>query len=336
MLGLAALLLAGSSTISAAVGECPSAEALAGLLVSLETPGRIEVRAVGEALEVRLLADSGAVLGEKRIPRGDDCAERTRAIGILVSAWTVDLRRASPPVVATATAAEGGEGEAEARVRIPTPSPLEAGLSIGSALTTSAFYKAALWARAFVAYDVLPFLAVELAGAWLTWGNSDVDTLMTRQTGAFGWSTSVPELRWMIGPALRLSFAEGIGATELIHHARVYLIGGAALGGVMVQCLQGQPIDPDLFGAGAICPESPPGADPFDPVYEPMRFVVAAQLGGGLRIAIGPFIAATIELRAVIYHVRIIRPSATDPSQADRSVLMTPVFVSGGLSWLGG
>ncbi|MCC7382888.1 MAG: hypothetical protein IT384_13710 [Deltaproteobacteria bacterium] len=344
------LLAVGSSTAAAAEPRCPSPATLAEVLARLDVRGHVEVSEQGEALEVRLLADSGAVLGDKRIPLGEDCAARTSAIRVLVSAWTVDLRRGESPeatAMATATAtatttatttARSSRGEgAEVQARIPTPAPFELGVSAGSALATTDFQKSASALRVFAAYDLLPFLAVELGGAWLTWWMSaEYVSWLVRETSLTPNLSHPPELRWMVGPALRWSLAEGIGFTELVQHARVYLLAGAALGGVRVQCLQGQPIDPDLFGAGALCPEAPLDASPFDPVYEPARLAVVGQVGGGLRIAFGPFIAAALELRVLIYRVRVIHPDGSDASQADRAYLMAPVFLSGGLSWLGG
>jgi hypothetical protein len=87
---------------------CPDAAAvstrLAGLLDGGDAPeaaaADVVVLSVAEAdLLLRLSRADGTLVGERRIPRSNRCAELADAVAALVAAWEADLQPAPPPPV---------------------------------------------------------------------------------------------------------------------------------------------------------------------------------------------------------------------------------------------
>jgi outer membrane beta-barrel protein len=154
------------------------------------------------------------------------------------------------------------------------------------------------------------------------------------------------QLRPEVAKLTQMLWGAGIGAEWSPIYGKLELFGaslgnfnffvnvGAGLGQTRVLCQQGQLLDENVHGPGSQCQLSEPGADPFDPVYEPSRLQFMTAIGGGVRFYFSNQFGLKLEIKDWLFPARVFSPGVDDPSLRFTDAIRNNLYVQLGLSYL--
>ncbi|MCC7384141.1 MAG: outer membrane beta-barrel domain-containing protein [Deltaproteobacteria bacterium] len=191
---------------------------------------------------------------------------------------------------------------------------------------------------ASVTYHLAENFGLQLFGAFLFPSPSGLTRELLEENQLTPEVAKLTQMLW--GAALGVEWSPIYGKIELfgasLGNFNLFVGVGGGIGQTRVQCLQAQPIDPNVHGDGATCAESPQGADPFEPVYEPTRTQLMTAFGGGVRFYFANWLGLKLEVKDWLFPARVYRPGATDPTQLFTDAIRNNVFVQLGVSFLFG
>ncbi|MBI2373861.1 MAG: hypothetical protein HYV07_07680 [Deltaproteobacteria bacterium] len=166
-----------------------------------------------------------------------------------------------------------------------------------------------------LSYNPLPYLGIELAGAYLMPTESGATSEMLREGKLTPYIADMGQLLYAATVGFRAYPVTGIMFG--------YMGGGIGVGARRVQCTSGLALDPALHGDGATCPEITieSGEDTFQVVFEPPVTTPVGYLTAGLWWPLTEYFGIGIEVRDFIFPMHVIRPGTNEPTQADTEAL---------------